>query len=744
MNKVPRIALWTVLSTTSLVAILPPATACAQVVFTDAPLTAGLAPKAVHVTELRTTIAALRALRGLPLFAFTDPTLTAGVTRIRAVHITELRTALNEVFDDLAMARPAYSDDVLTGMQLKRAHIEEIRSAAIHVKWELQPKVQVTFAGTGAGTVSAASGLTCNLSCTANFPLGSTVTLTVAPVTGSQFNGWSGACSGTGACQLSLNGDKGVTATFTKSVTTPPPLIVTGIDRTTARPFDLVTLSGTGFDPANSAISVYVSPAASVLPIAVPVVWATSTSVTFAAPPLLEMYVGAFTSGPVKLQVIAAVGSKLSTSDFFTGLTIAAPRSVTVSSGKMTRAFLQSAFAVADTTRQALGPGELGARLLQLQTDLTTVINGVSSIISNPAATVTLPTANGSFVLDKQVVDILDTLALAYAEGFNTPAPNAGATTAIAAGRAVGPFANSPPCLYTDLDPVSAEFLCGGEQARRNYAQASLDAWVWGAKLELGLSAALIGGWAAVVATPGAPAVPGTPWLEKAGKALQLLWAATPAHLTSAFRAPGQAPIAEPPPETSASVIDSLATDGAAVLVSTRTAADILLKVSALRASAAAAVQRGLIQLRSSAVQGERRVGATLCLSVRGAPRGAISSSSCAPLETYTLVPPLSRETIALDGSTPVKCDECYRRYDRAALLCDPLFNAGQSLAALKCVNAALDEYKLCLTKCSGQPQPTGDPAREAEPAIRPVHDRRRTTIDPAVLWQNPGHEQPL
>jgi hypothetical protein len=85
--------------------------------------------------------------------------------------------------------RPA--DDVLTGMQLKRAHIEEIRSAAIR---------EVGTATESAGDVCRHGLAPCRprggdvQSRAANFPLGSTVTLTVAPVTGSQFNGWSGAC----------------------------------------------------------------------------------------------------------------------------------------------------------------------------------------------------------------------------------------------------------------------------------------------------------------------------------------------------------------------------------------------------------------------------------------------------------------------------------------------------------------------------------------------------------------------
>jgi hypothetical protein len=48
--------------------------------------------KAVHTTQVRTSVNAVRSLAGLAAFPFTDPTLTL----IRAVHVTQLRMALNE------------------------------------------------------------------------------------------------------------------------------------------------------------------------------------------------------------------------------------------------------------------------------------------------------------------------------------------------------------------------------------------------------------------------------------------------------------------------------------------------------------------------------------------------------------------------------------------------------------------------------------------------------------------------
>jgi hypothetical protein len=76
--------------------------------------------------------------------------------------------------------------------------------------------VTVAKAGTGSGTVtSSPAGISCGATCSATYEIGSSVTLSPAAATGSTFAGWSGACSGTGACTVVANAAKSVTATFT-------------------------------------------------------------------------------------------------------------------------------------------------------------------------------------------------------------------------------------------------------------------------------------------------------------------------------------------------------------------------------------------------------------------------------------------------------------------------------------------------------------------------------------------------
>jgi len=75
--------------------------------------------------------------------------------------------------------------------------------------------LSVTKMGSGTGTVtSSPAGINCGSTCAANFANGTSVTLSAAPASGSTFAGWSGECTGTGNCTLSMTAARNVTATF--------------------------------------------------------------------------------------------------------------------------------------------------------------------------------------------------------------------------------------------------------------------------------------------------------------------------------------------------------------------------------------------------------------------------------------------------------------------------------------------------------------------------------------------------
>lgn len=80
---------------------------------------------------------------------------------------------------------------------------------------DLLPRLTVQKQGTGSGTVtSTPGGIACSSDCSAPFIPGTPVVLTALPAPGSTFAGWTGACAGTGVCNVTMDGAKSVTATF--------------------------------------------------------------------------------------------------------------------------------------------------------------------------------------------------------------------------------------------------------------------------------------------------------------------------------------------------------------------------------------------------------------------------------------------------------------------------------------------------------------------------------------------------
>ena len=67
----------------------------------------------------------------------------------------------------------------------------------------------------GSGTITSnTGGINCGTSCWADYTSGTSVSLTATPASGSNFTGWSGDCSGTGPCVVTMSAAKNVTATF--------------------------------------------------------------------------------------------------------------------------------------------------------------------------------------------------------------------------------------------------------------------------------------------------------------------------------------------------------------------------------------------------------------------------------------------------------------------------------------------------------------------------------------------------
>ena len=96
----------------------------------------------------------------------------------------------------------------------RAGNAETAKSAEFSIIYQFP--VTVLFAGTGSGSVtSIPAGIAGKTEASAMFQAGSQVTLNAVADSGNSFAGWSGACTGTGPCTVTMDAAKSVTASFT-------------------------------------------------------------------------------------------------------------------------------------------------------------------------------------------------------------------------------------------------------------------------------------------------------------------------------------------------------------------------------------------------------------------------------------------------------------------------------------------------------------------------------------------------
>lgn len=77
------------------------------------------------------------------------------------------------------------------------------------------PTRNLTVTKAGSGTITSnPAGINCGSTCSVGMPEDTEVTLTATPDSGALFLGWTGACSGTGTCQVEMTADNSVGAKF--------------------------------------------------------------------------------------------------------------------------------------------------------------------------------------------------------------------------------------------------------------------------------------------------------------------------------------------------------------------------------------------------------------------------------------------------------------------------------------------------------------------------------------------------
>ncbi|MDQ7786429.1 MAG: DUF1566 domain-containing protein [Thermodesulfovibrionales bacterium] len=121
--------------------------------------------------------------------SYTVPSLTDGTTYYFAV------TALNSLSKESTLSN------------------EISRTMPLPVQ---QYALNVNKGGTGTGTItSSPAGINCGSDCSEAYTGGTVVTLTASTDGSSVFSGWSGGCTGTSSCVVTMNSVNTITATFT-------------------------------------------------------------------------------------------------------------------------------------------------------------------------------------------------------------------------------------------------------------------------------------------------------------------------------------------------------------------------------------------------------------------------------------------------------------------------------------------------------------------------------------------------
>jgi hypothetical protein len=238
------------------------------------------------------------------------------------------------------------------------------------------PTHTLTVEVTGSGSVvSDPPGISCPGTCSAPFTEGASVALTPSPAEGFAFSAWGGACTGAGACLVTMSADQSVTATFTEIVvgtltvteTSSPPTVTAG--NSVLQTFTVT--NGTSGDQTNVQL-VITLPAGSTVVSSAP-----GQGTCTAGPATLTCSLGTIpASGTVTIPVVVTVPAGFAPGVFAPDATSSSDQSPSAPAGP-----LSGSDVVAPTPGQAFGFVPPGG----------TITTGNATRANPTAATFTLP-----------------------------------------------------------------------------------------------------------------------------------------------------------------------------------------------------------------------------------------------------------------------------------------------------------------------------------------------------------------
>jgi Divergent InlB B-repeat domain len=126
-------------------------------------------------------------------------------------------------------------------------------------------QLSVTPPASGTGSVtSTPAGINCPATCSATFPQSTQVKLSAVPANNYFFGGWSGACSGTASCTVSMTGTENVNAAFHAGEVLTVSISGTGVGTVTSSPAGINCPTTCSFTfPPNTPVTLTETPATS-------------------------------------------------------------------------------------------------------------------------------------------------------------------------------------------------------------------------------------------------------------------------------------------------------------------------------------------------------------------------------------------------------------------------------------------------------------------------------------------------
>lgn len=211
-----------------------------------------------------------------------------------------------------------------------------------------------------------------------------------------------------------------IVALSTATVVFIPPLHITSLSTTSAEPAQLLTVTGSGFDPvADLSVRFFDDQGFTV---DVPVVEASATSLKVAVPPFFNFIIGDFSSGTANVQLVFASATGILTSNTISGFQINDLPTSTKPTGTTTINYLDQVIQLLLDAKkyndmiEAISGGELSSVEMNiiiddLTNDYTAVKNEVESIIADPTKSVIFIQINDETLqLDFNTLSLVDSL----------------------------------------------------------------------------------------------------------------------------------------------------------------------------------------------------------------------------------------------------------------------------------------------------------------------------------------------